>query len=147
MVVFSGAMMSGVGRDISAPQKKGWREKVWWRLVRWSKEWHHQKNWIDLHHTPGVDFVRTRESIRAPQITLSLPQINQAIAYQIGSRIWKTMKKGRIQKRETDIQREIKRIEKMEQEKVKKSELFQLFNFFWQKIKNRSIEFLVELIY
>ena len=29
------------------------------------------------------------------------------------------MKKGRIQKRETDIQREIKRIEKMEQEKVK----------------------------
>ena len=40
------------------------------------------------------------------------------------------MKKGRIQKRETDIQREIKRIEKMEQEKVKKSELFQLFNFF-----------------
>ena len=29
------------------------------------------------------------------------------------------MKKGRIQKRETDIQREIKRIDKMEQEKVK----------------------------
>jgi len=28
------------------------------------------------------------------------------------------MKKGRIQKRETDIQREIKRIEKMEQEKA-----------------------------
>ena len=39
------------------------------------------------------------------------------------------MKKGRIQKRETDIQREIKRIEKMEQEKVKKSELFQKFFF------------------
>ena len=31
------------------------------------------------------------------------------------------MKKGRIQKRETDIHREIKRIEQMEQEKVKKS--------------------------
>ncbi len=33
MVVFSGAMMSGVGRDISAPQKRVEEKKVWWRLV------------------------------------------------------------------------------------------------------------------
>lgn len=37
------------------------------------------------------------------------------------------MKKGRIQKRETDIQREIKRIEKMEQEKVKNQNLYFIF--------------------
>ena len=38
------------------------------------------------------------------------------------------MKKGRIQKRETDIQREIKRIEKMEQEKVKNHNLCFIFS-------------------
>ena len=88
MVVFSGAMMSGGGSRHFGASKKGWREKVWWRLVRWSKEWHHQKNWIDLHHTPGVDF-RTRESIRANSpIKLTQSQnwqkLNEiAIAYQI----------------------------------------------------------------
>ena len=45
------------------------------------------------------------------------------------------MKKGRIQKRETDIQREIKKIEKMEQEKVK---IMIYILFFYQ---NRSNEF------
>ena len=45
------------------------------------------------------------------------------------------MKKGRIQKRETDIQREIKRIEKMEQEKVKNQNYFNFLIFSDKKLK------------